>query len=210
MLYVNDIFLSIQGESSYAGYPCNFIRLAGCNLKCSYCDTLEALDTKNSKKLRLNEIMEAVRKTGGGIRLAEVTGGEPLVQEGVYGLFEELIGSGYRVLLETNGTLNLKKVPAEVVKIVDVKCPSSGFPDKFDYGNLSSIRETDEVKFVIGTGEDYDFAKKYMETRKLRTEKIIFSSAESVLAPESLAQKILKDRLNVRLGIQLHKVLKLK
>ncbi|MHB1697580.1 MAG: 7-carboxy-7-deazaguanine synthase QueE [bacterium] len=210
MLYVNDIFYSIQGESSFAGYPCKFIRLAGCNLKCGYCDTKEALTLENSNKLSMNEIISALDYKGGKINLVEITGGEPLLQEEVYGLFGELIKLNYSVLLETNGTINLSNVPKKVIKIVDVKCPSSGFSGEFQYENLKYIEEYDEVKFVIGTDEDYDFAKDFLKTNKMKTNKIIFSAVKDAMPSKELALKILKDELNVRLGMQLHKILQLK
>ena len=212
MLYVNDIFYSIQGESSFAGYPCKFVRLAGCNLKCGYCDTKDALDIKNSKPLSIGEIISALYSIGGGdnVKLAEITGGEPLLQEEAFGLFGELIKLNYIVLLETNGTISLKKVHKKVIKIVDVKCPSSGFSKEFNYENLKYISMSDEVKFVIGTDEDYDFAKNFLKINKINTDKLIFSAAEGSMPSQKLAEKILKDGLNVRLGIQLHKILRLK
>jgi len=213
MLYVNDIFYSIQGESSFAGYPCKFVRLAGCNLKCGYCDTKDALDIKNSKPLSVDEIISVLHSIGGdrNVRLAEITGGEPLLQEKVFDLFGELIKLNYIVLLETNGTISLKKVPKKVIKIIDVKCPSSGFSNEFNYENLKYISMSDEVKFVLGTGEDYDFAKNFLKINKINTDKVIFSAIEGSSMPsKKLAEKILNDGLNVRLGIQLHKILRLK
>ena len=210
MLFVNDIFYSIQGESSFAGYPCKFVRLAGCNLKCSYCDTEEALTTENSRKLAVSEIVNDLSKIGGKIRLVEITGGEPLIQEAVYGLFDELIKLNYTVLLETNGSIDLKSVPGHVIKIVDIKCPSSGFSHKNNYKNLDYITATDELKFVIGTEDDYAFAKDFLKNNLIKTSKIIFSAAFAAMSSKDLALKILKDELNVRLGVQLHKVLQLK
>lgn len=212
MLYVNDIFYSIQGESSFAGYPCKFVRLAGCNLKCGYCDTKDALDIKNSKPLSVDEIISVLHSIGGdrNVRLAEITGGEPLLQEKVFDLFGELIKLNYIVLLETNGTISLKKVPKKVIKIIDVKCPSSGFSNEFNYENLKYISMSDEVKFVLGTGEDYDFAKNFLKINKINTDKVIFSAIEGSMPSKKLAEKILNDGLNVRLGIQLHKILRLK
>lgn len=212
MLYVNDIFYSIQGESSFAGYPCKFVRLAGCNLKCGYCDTKDALDIKNSNPLRIGEIISALYSIGGGnnIKLVEITGGEPLLQKEAFDLFGELIKLNYIVLLETNGTISLKKVHKKVIKIIDVKCPSSGFSKEFNYENLKYISMSDEVKFVIGTDEDYDFAKDFLKINKINTGKLIFSAAEGSMNSKELAEKILKDGLNVRLGIQLHKILRLK
>ena len=212
MLYVNDIFYSIQGESSFAGYPCKFVRLAGCNLKCGYCDTKEALDINNSSLLSIGEIISALHSIGGdnNIRLIEITGGEPLIQEEAFDLFDELIKLNYFVLLETNGTISLKKVHKKVVKIIDVKCPSSGFSKEFNYENLKYISAPDEVKFVIGTEEDYYFAKDFLKINKIKTGKLIFSAVEGSMSSKELAEKILKDGLNVRLGIQLHKILRLK
>ncbi|MHB1546378.1 MAG: 7-carboxy-7-deazaguanine synthase QueE [bacterium] len=212
MLYVNDIFYSIQGESSFIGYPCKFVRLAGCNLKCSYCDTKEALDIKNSSTLSIAEIIAALYSIGGSnnIKLIEITGGEPLLQEETLELFDELIKLNYLVLLETNGTINLKKVQKEIIKIIDVKCPSSGFSKEFNYENLKYISIYDEIKFVIGTDEDYEFAKDFLKINKIKTDKLIFSAVEGAMSSRGLAEKILKDGLNVRLGIQLHKILHLK
>ena len=212
MLYVNDIFYSIQGESSFAGYPCKFVRLAGCNLKCGYCDTKEALDIKNSSLLSIGEIISALYSIGGGnnIRLIEITGGEPMLQKEAFDLLGELIKLNYFVLLETNGTISLKKVHKKVVKIIDVKCPSSGFSKEFNYENLKYIGVSDEVKFVMGTKEDYDFAKDFLRINKINTNKLIFSPVEGSMSSKELAEKILKDGLNVRLGIQMHKVLRLK
>lgn len=210
MLFINDIFYSIQGESSFAGYPCVFIRLAGCNLKCSYCDAKDALTNANSKKMNIPDIIKAIYETGGKIRLVEITGGEPLIQEDVYNLFGELIKLNYLVLLETNGTVNLIKVPKEVVKIVDIKCPSSNFADKNNYKNLGCINANDELKFVIGTEEDYIFAKYFLMNHSIKTTKIIFSAVEGLMPAKDLALRILSDKLNVRLGVQIHKLLHLK
>ncbi len=211
MLNINDIFYSIQGESSFAGYPCRFIRLAGCNIKCSYCDSKEALNSAYSMNMDIEGILNALNNAGGkNVKLIEVTGGEPLIQENVYRLFEELLKLNYLVLLETNGTINLRKVPEKVIKIVDIKCPSSGFSNRFDYENLNYINETDEIKFVIGTDNDYDFAVDFLNKEKLKTKRIIFSAVSAVMPLKKLALKILENELNVRLGIQLHKILMLK
>ncbi len=210
MLFVNDIFYSIQGESSFAGYPCLFIRLAGCNINCSYCDTPDALSIEDSRQMKTEEIMCELTGLSKNIKLVEITGGEPLMQEGVHDLFKVLIGSGYKILLETNGTIVLRDVPQEVVKIVDIKCPSSGFSGYVDYKNLEYIKEDDEIKFVIGTEEDYNFAKNFLLEQPLKTQKIIFSPVAGRIAPGELALKILKDEISVRLGLQIHKVINLK
>ncbi len=212
MLYVNDIFYSIQGESSFSGYPCKFVRLAGCNLKCGYCDTKEALDLKNSKRLNVDEIIKILGNIGtGSIGLIEITGGEPLLQkEEMVDLFAELLNLNYTVLLETNGTISLKTVDKAVIKIIDVKCPSSGFSEEFNFENLKYIRRNDEIKFVIGDNADYEYAKGFIRTYSFATDKFIFSTVEGSMPSKELAEKILKDGLNVRLGVQLHKILRLK
>ncbi len=210
MLLVNDIFYSIQGESSFAGYPCVFVRLGGCNLKCSYCDTKDALIGVNSINMDISDIIKKINEIGGKTRLIEITGGEPLIQEGVYKLFSELIALNYLVLLETNGTINLRKVPEEVVKIVDIKCPSSNFCDKNNYKNIDYITANDELKFVIGTEEDYIFAKYFLKKHFIKTQKVIFSTVDILMTAKDLAMMILRDKLNVRLGVQIHKLLKLK
>lgn len=212
MLYINDIFYSIQGESSYAGYPCLFIRFSGCNLRCLYCDTKEALIMKeNFVEMSVKDIIEKLYTTAKDIKLVEITGGEPLIQDGVYDLFDKLIKLKYTVLLETNGTIFLKDVPADIIKVVDVKCPSSGYDTSYNnYPNIEYIYENDEVKFVIGTNDDYEFAKEFLKKSKLKTKKIIFSPISEKISPKKLADKIMKDQLNVRLGVQLHKILKFK
>ncbi len=211
MLNVSDIFYSIQGESSFAGYPCKFIRLAGCNLKCSYCDTKEGLDIERSKRLSIQEILAVLRDTGNiNIKLIEITGGEPMIQDSVYGLFDELGKLGYRTLLETNGTIDLRKVDKEIIKIVDVKCPSSGFGENFNFENLKYINKYDEIKFVIGNYDDYVFAKDFIKLNKLKAVKLIFSAVANSLSLSELAGWILSDGLNVRLGLQIHKIVGLK
>ncbi len=211
-LKINDIFYSIQGESSFAGYPCFFVRLAGCNIKCSYCDTKEALTDMNAKLFYISDIINEIIKYGENIKLVEITGGEPLIQGGVYELMNRLLNLKYTVLLETNGTLSLKNVPDKVIKIMDIKCPSSGFEDYNNYENLNFINKNDELKFVIGSDDDYEFAKNFINANKnvINTEKIIFSAVENQFSSHILAEKILFDRLNVKIGFQLHKILNLK
>jgi 7-carboxy-7-deazaguanine synthase len=209
-LKVNDIFYSIQGESSYAGYPCLFIRLAGCNISCSYCDTKEAATGNNAKEMDIPDIISSIKKYGGDIYLVEITGGEPLMQDGVYELMNKLLNLKYTVLLETNGTLDLKNVPKKIIKIMDIKCPSSSFEKCNNYQNIDYINKNDEIKFVIGTEEDYNFAKQFIGQHNLKTQKIIFSPIENIFPAKDLAHIILQDRLNVRIGLQLHKILNLK
>lgn len=210
-MYVNDIFYSIQGESSYSGYPCKFIRLAGCNLKCGYCDTKEAQDIKNYKPIGIDDIIKSACVSGpAGIRLIEITGGEPMMQKESLELMDRLIELNYKVLLETNGTISLKKVHPNVIKIVDIKCPSSGHSRDFFFENLKYIGRNDEIKFVIGNKGDYDYAKNFITEYSLGPYNLIFSPVEGAVSHGEIAAKILNDGLNVRLGVQLHKILGLK
>jgi 7-carboxy-7-deazaguanine synthase len=205
-LKVNEIFYSIQGESSYAGRPCVFIRLTGCNLRCSYCDTTYAYD--EGVMMEIGEILQRVGSYE--CRLVEVTGGEPLIQKDTPSLVVRLLEGGYDVLLETNGTQDISLVDERCVRIVDIKCPSSGEVEKTYLKNLDRLAEGDEVKFVIGAREDYDYAKKILERMAgniFETNRIHFSPVFGKMNPEILAQWILEDRLNVRLHMQLHKLI---
>ena len=215
ILKVNDIFYSIQGESLFAGFPCFFVRLAGCNIRCPYCDTKEALTDTNAKSMHIGDIMTEIIKYGENVKLVEITGGEPLIQKGVYELMKRFLNLKYTVLVETNGTLSLKSIPDKVVKIMDIKCPSSGYANYNNFENLNYINKNDELKFIIGNTEDYEFAKNFINVNRkiIKTEKIIFSAvdvAENQFSPHILAEKILSDRLNVKIGLQLHKFLDLK
>jgi 7-carboxy-7-deazaguanine synthase len=203
-LNVNEIFYSIQGESTYAGKPCVFIRLTGCNLRCSYCDTQYAYH--DGEKQDIREIMDKVASYG--CRLVEVTGGEPLLQEETPHLINLLLGAGYKVLLETNGSRDISQVDSRCVRIVDIKCPSSGEKDRNDLANLNRLTGEDELKFVIGGREDYEYAKDLLNlilhgpSNKIP---VHFSPAFGRMEPKELASWILNDRLNVRLHLQLHK-----
>ncbi|MBD3290267.1 radical SAM protein [candidate division KSB1 bacterium] len=207
MLKVNDIFYSIQGESSYAGLPCIFVRLAGCNLRCIYCDTRDAYE--NGKSVSIREIIKRVRQFV--CPLVEITGGEPLLQSETPGLMEALLAQGFRVLLETNGSMDIDMVPKSVVRIMDMKCPDSGESERMDWNNLAKITMHDEVKFVISSHEDFrwaaDVTREYSLSNKT---KVIFSPVYGVLKENELAQWILDDKLNVRFQIQLHKILSMK
>jgi 7-carboxy-7-deazaguanine synthase len=152
-LKVCEIFTSIQGESSYAGTPCTFVRLMGCNLRCAYCDTTFAYD--EGIELAEGEIMQKIRHAG--IDLVEITGGEPLLQKEIYHFTETLLEEGHRVLIETNGSLSIQGIDRRVVVILDMKTPASGMSDKMDFSNLEKIRENDEIKFVITDRNDYDW-----------------------------------------------------
>lgn len=203
MLTINEIFHSIQGESSHAGEPCVFVRLTACDLRCTWCDTAYAFH--EGRKMTIEDVVSEVR--GYGCPLVEVTGGEPLLQRDVYPLMERLLAEGFRVMLETGGHLSTAQVPEGVVSIVDVKCPASGEAEKNHWPNLERLRPHDEVKFVINDRADYDFAKDVMARHRLaaRAPAVLFSPVHGVLDPKALAAWILADRLAVRLQLQVHK-----
>jgi 7-carboxy-7-deazaguanine synthase len=202
-LKINEIYLSVQGESTWAGLPCVFIRLTGCSLRCSWCDTAYAF--YEGADNGLEEILANVENYG--VRLVEITGGEPLEQEGVYPLMEALLAKGYQVLLETSGAVDAGRVPKEVVKIVDVKCPGSGEEARNLWSNFEKlVSHQDEIKFVIKDREDYDYAKEIIRKHGLVGKfTLLFSSAFEHLKPSDLAEWITVDRLPVRFQLQLHK-----
>jgi len=203
-LKVNEIFYSIQGESTYAGRPCVFVRLAGCNLRCTFCDTKYAYDEGELREI--DDIFDQVSSYQ--CPLVEITGGEPLIQSETPLLIHGLIEYGYNVLLETNGTKDISLVDEGCVKIVDVKCPSSGMSDMNDPENLNRLSHGDELKFVIGNREDYDYAKKILDFADSGSHKgnpVSFSPTFGEMEPRVLAKWILEDRLDVRLQIQIHK-----
>ncbi len=203
-LKVCEIFASIQGESTYQGLPCIFIRLSGCNLRCSYCDTAYSYDI--GKDMVLEEIVNTVKNFE--IQLVEITGGEPLLQPGSILLMEKLLELGYKVLLETNGSLSIKNVPQAVIKIMDIKLFSSGMHAHNDYENINYLTEKDEIKFVISDKKDYDEAVRIISAYGLNGKmKLLFSPAEPGIKMHELAEFILKDKLPVRLNLQLHKIL---
>jgi 7-carboxy-7-deazaguanine synthase len=202
-MLVYEIFKSIQGESTYAGLPCVFVRLAGCNLKCTWCDTPYARVPDEAVEMTIPEVIEEVG--GYNCSLIELTGGEPLMQEEARFLAGALADRGYRVLIETNGTVCLSGLDPRVVKIVDVKCPSSGHAGSFLLENLDHITPEDEVKFVIGDRGDYEAAVRFMEEFLMgRTEKVLFAPVRPQLSPRELSEWILRDALKVRLQLQLH------
>ena len=202
-MLLSEIFLSIQGESTYAGLPCVFVRLAGCNLSCTWCDTAYANTGAGDRELAVDGVMKEV----GGYKcgLVEVTGGEPMLQADTLPLTERLLEDGYEVLIETNGSVDLSALDERVVKVVDVKCPTSGQAGSFLVDNLEYITPEDEMKFVIGARNDYDFARKFIDDFiKDRTAKLLFAPVKPSMDPRELADWILKDRLNVRLQLQMH------
>ena len=203
MLTINEIFHSIQGESSHAGRPCVFVRLTACDLRCSWCDTPYAFH--EGKKMSVDEVVAEV--DAAGCELVEITGGEPLLQEDVYPLMDRLLAAGRTVMLETGGHRPIARVPEAVVKIVDVKCPASGESAKNDWDNLDRLAAHDEIKFVIQDRADYEFAKEVIARHGLagRAAAVLMSPVHGVLDPKTLSEWILADRLPVRLQLQLHK-----
>ena len=203
MLTVNEIFYSIQGESTRAGRPCVFVRLTACDLRCSWCDTAYAF--YEGRKMSIDEVVAAVDRYA--CPLVEITGGEPLLQDDVYELMNRLLAGGCTVMLETGGHRPITRVPRAVIKIVDIKCPGSGEADKNDWTNLDRLAPHDEVKFVIADRADYEFARETVARHQLasRAAAILFSPVHDVLAPKTLSEWILEDRLPVRLQLQLHK-----
>ena len=198
---VCEIFTSIQGESSYAGLPCTFIRLTGCNLRCTYCDTTYAY-AEGSERSEA-EIMGTVRDSG--VKLVEITGGEPLLQEDVYPLIERLLDSGYTVLVETNGSMSIRTIDRRAVLILVIKTPGSGMFREMDFSNLAHLKQSDEIKFVLTGRADYEWAKEIMRKYALGDKcHVLLSPVFGNLSPEQLAGWILEDRLDVRLNLQLH------
>ncbi|TAK90864.1 MAG: radical SAM protein [Verrucomicrobia bacterium] len=235
-LVVNEIYLSLQGESTFAGLPCVFVRLAACNLRCSYCDTAYAFT--EGKKRELNEVLAEVRRLArpfansqlstlnSQLPLVELTGGEPLLQKVALPLMKQLCDDGFTVLVETSGALDISPVDPRVRRIMDLKCPSSGEVERNRWENLSHLKATDEIKFVIGTVEDYEWAKQQIAAHKLDSICPLLMSWVHPLRPEQqdkslkrvpagqtpitrreLAEKIIADALPVRFQAQLHKII---
>lgn len=201
---ITEIFHSIQGESSYAGRPCVFVRTTGCNLRCVWCDT--AYSFHGGRDMAVDEIMAEVRRLGPDCRLVELTGGEPLLQKDIDALADTLLAAGYTVLCETSGSVPVDRVPPEVVKIVDFKCPGSGEVEANDWTNLDRLDPgRDELKFVIADREDYEWAKRQVEERVLDRFVVHFSPEFDGMDSRVLAEWILADGLPVRLQLQLHK-----
>jgi 7-carboxy-7-deazaguanine synthase len=203
MLTINEIFYSVQGESSYAGRPCVFVRLTACDLRCSWCDTPYAFH--EGTKRSLESVFAEVDTYQ--CPLVEVTGGEPLLQADVYPLMEGLLASGRTVLLETGGHRSTARVPAGVVTILDVKCPGSGESEKNDWTNLERLQAHDEVKFVIKERTDYEYAREIVARHDLarRAAAVHFSPVHGVMDARTLSEWVLADSLPVRVQLQLHK-----
>ena len=203
MLTINEIFYSIQGESTYAGRPCVFVRLTACDLRCSWCDTPYAFH--EGKKRSLDEVMDEVARFD--CPLVEVTGGEPLLQEGVYPLMRGLLERGRTVMLETGGHRSTARVPDEVVTILDVKCPGSGEAHRNDWSNLERLRPQDEVKFVVKDRADYEYARDVIVRHGLAAggRPVHLSPVHGVLEAKTLSEWVLADRLPARVQLQIHK-----
>jgi 7-carboxy-7-deazaguanine synthase len=204
VLRVNEIFHSIQGESTYAGMPCVFVRLTGCNLRCSWCDTEYAFEEGTA--MSVDQVLAEVDRLG--CSLVEITGGEPLLQPEALDLMRALLERDYGVLLETGGSLPIESVPRGVVRIVDLKCPGSGESDRNRWENLDQLDSSDQVKFVIRDRADYEWARRVLHERELTKRcAVLFSPVHGVLDAGELAGWVLADRLPVRVQVQLHKLL---
>jgi 7-carboxy-7-deazaguanine synthase len=217
-MQITEIYKSLQGESTHAGLPCVFVRLTGCNLRCTWCDSEYSF--YGGKKMSQDEVFNEVAKLNPSGGLVEITGGEPMLQEReAVPLMQRLLDAGYTVLLETSGERPLEKVPPSVIKIVDVKCPDSGEPDTFRTENLETLSPRDEIKFVLTGRADYEFARDFTVRHDLaqRVNAVLFSPAFSkeasghsdashcLLDPRELAEWMLKDNVQARLGLQIHK-----
>ncbi len=199
---VCEIFSSIQGESSYAGLPCTFVRLTGCNLRCVYCDTRYAYE--EGIDMSIEQIIKTVK--GFGINTVEITGGEPLIQNETVTLIQGFLEEGFIVLLETNGSVSIEHIDSRTVIIMDIKTPSSMMSGSFNKKNLDYIKDTDEIKFVLMNREDYEWARDFIRENDLLNKcNVLFSPVFGVLSPRDLSQWIINDRLKIRLNLQLHK-----
>jgi 7-carboxy-7-deazaguanine synthase len=219
-MQITEIYKSLQGESTYAGLPCIFVRLTGCNLRCSWCDS--EFSFYGGKKMVLPEVLSEVARLSPSGGLVEITGGEPMLQEReVIPLMEQLLDADYQVLLETSGERPLARLPKQVIKIVDVKCPHSGEGGSFSLENLSALRPHDEVKFVLSDRTDYEFARDFVTEHRLaeQVNAVLFSPAfkktatgsrdtsHCLLDPQELAEWILDDNVPARLSLQIHKLI---
>ena len=217
-MQITEIFKSIQGESTHAGLPCVFVRLTGCNLRCSWCDSEYTF--AGGHRMAVEEVLKEVEQLSPRGGLVEITGGEPMLQEReVIPLMQRLLDAGYRVMLETSGERPLERVPGAVMKIVDVKCPNSGEPNTFHMENLEALGPQDEVKFVISDRVDYEFARDFTIRHQMadRVRAVLFSPAfrkdakgsrsasHCLLDPQELAEWMLADNVPARLGLQIHK-----
>ncbi len=203
MLTINEIFLSIQGESLATGLPCIFVRLTGCNLRCSYCDTTYSFN--EGSDMSIKDIISVI-KSYSPVKLVELTGGEPLLQKEIVQLVEDLIAEDYRILIETNGTIPVKDIPDVCTLVMDVKTPSAKVSSPFLVENLKYFnKDTDQLKFVISDSNDYNWSKLFIKENGLESYNLLFSPNIDKLKPSTLAEWIIKDRLQVRFQLQIHK-----
>ncbi len=204
-LNINEIFYSIQGESRFAGYPCVFIRLQGCNCRCEWCDTDYALENDEGREVDGQEIYNELNKFK--CNFIEFTGGEPLLQESIYQLIELLVAANYTIAVETSGTVDVSRLNKEVIKIMDFKCPSSGMEPKNVYTNIQHLTKNDELKFVVGGKEDFDWAISLIDKYFLlsRVFVINISPVFGKVEPATLAEWILESGKNLKLQLQIHK-----
>lgn len=204
-LIVNEIFYSIQGESTHAGLPCVFVRLTGCNLRCAYCDTAYAYD--EGRSMQIPEILDSIAVFH--CNMVAVTGGEPLLQDKTPDLISGLLRKNYQVLLETNGSFDIRLADPRCARIMDVKCPGSGEHEKCDHKNFRYLDKRDQVKFVIGDRQDYEYARDMLNKipSSIPTGNLLFSPVAKQLVPAQLAGWILEDHLQTRLHLQLHKTI---
>ena len=200
-LKVNEIYHSIQGESTYMGMPCIFIRLTYCNLRCTYCDTEYAF--YDGKEMTIKEILSKIKSFN--CKTVEVTGGEPLAQDGCIKLLNKLISEGYKVLLETSGSISITKVPNGIIKIVDFKCPSSKMEDRNLWSIVDELSDNDQIKFVIGDRDDYEWSCKMIEKHNLNRWVNLFSPVFDKIKPKTIVEWILEDGIDVRFQLQMHK-----
>ncbi len=219
-MQITEIYKSLQGESTYAGLPCVFVRLTGCNLRCTWCDTEYSF--YGGKRMTAEQVFDEVQRLSPNGGLIEITGGEPMIQEReLVPLMHRLLDSGYKVLLETSGERPLDRVPERVIKIVDVKCPDSGEGDTFRIENLETLQSHDEIKFVISGRTDYEFARDFTRRHDLAktVNAVLFSpafrkdasgardSSNCLVDPQQLAEWMLEDNVPARLGLQIHKLI---
>jgi 7-carboxy-7-deazaguanine synthase len=202
-LVIHEIYVSVQGESTFAGLPCTFVRTTGCNLRCTWCDTPQAF--YGGKRMRREEVLAAALATG--TDLVELTGGEPLLQPGVLDLMRELCDAGRTVLVETSGEADVANVDPRVHKIMDIKAPGSGESHRNRWSNLDHLTDKDEIKFVLADRADYEFMRDVVRERDLgkKTPNLLASTVFGSLAPSELVRWVLADQLKVRVQLQLHK-----
>ena len=203
-LRINEIYCSILGESTFAGIPCALVRLTGCNLRCTYCDTKYAYE--NGIEMSVEQIIRSVMKFD--VAPVLITGGEPLLQDGVMELINRLLDAGHLVLLETNGSLDIKEIPGDVITIMDVKCPGSGEDKRVHYDNLDYVSEADNVKFVISDYEDYLWSRNLIDDYDLTMQcPVLMTPVIGKVDPADLSKWMIADKLFARLSLQIHKVI---